>query len=141
MSYVKDIFVFDHDDQALFTFDHTKKIEFSNEQSIKFFLTQTLFKENQGHYIRGGPLRYPRIIIFAWKGKAWAFLNVKSRTNISDDENIKGHQEHPVSSVEWFEKSVDLTKLGIRNIRDDPVISHEMFEKIKKLAGKTTIFK
>jgi hypothetical protein len=51
---------------------------------------------------------------------------------------VPGDQEYVIEKTFWYETPVNLGKLGIKNIKDEPVISHEMFEKIKAKAGNIT---
>jgi hypothetical protein len=142
----RDIFVFGHDqkDNVVYKHDSDQKIEIPDEHTLQQYLQSTLFKDCRGHYIRGGSLKLARIAVCTFNGKAYGHLVIERNVMPPEEEKEKktaGKQEHMVKHLEWYEKPVNLTQLDIRDIKNEPNISHEQFEKIKKLAGKITIFK
>ncbi len=74
--------------------------------------------------------------------EAYAHLVVDRGLVPADEEDVEvdtpGYQEYVINNVQWYETPVSLIKLGIRNFKDDPVISHELLEKIKAKAGEIT---
>jgi hypothetical protein len=144
---VKDIFVFGHNDNDPPVLNHKdyKPIKFADEASLKQFFQADLFKKNAGHYIRTGKIKHPRIVVISWNGKAYGHLEIEKGAVPNGEKDLTkdvvGNQELVVNKTEWYEGPIDLTQLKIRNIHDDPIISHELFENIKNKAGKTTSYK
>jgi hypothetical protein len=144
----KQIVVVAHDlkDSPIYGHNSDTELVFDDEDTFKKYFQEELFTVHKGHYIRDGQLRFARVIICVWKGKAYCTLNMDRRFQPSDDQGKNelektDRQEYQVESSDWFENPVDLTSMGISNMKNMPFISSELHEKILTKAGNLTRYK